>query len=151
MPEKRYGKHVPEPARFAALKGDWDISQHDNWPDHYELCGSIPGGGGWERVEPENEAHMILRAAAMQRVPQMLVQLQEAYDLLLDMDDRGEIDGPEWTSENGRPDRTGRRLGELMQCIGMTLSEIEQRGVGLGPGTPRDEQTTGRKEEANGE
>ena len=55
------------------------------------------------------------------------------------------------TGEDGVPDRTGVRLRTLMQCIGMTLEEIEQRGVELGPGTPPDAQTTGRKEEANGE
>lgn len=148
MPEKYYGDQVPEPARFRALRGPLRVEVHDNWPDMYQLCGAIPGEDDWDWVEPENEGHMHLRSCAIQRVPQMLVQLQEAYDLLLDMDDRGEIDGPDWTDEDGVPDRTGNRLRTLMQCIGMTLSEIEQHGVELELCTPPDGQTTGRKEGA---
>lgn len=123
---------TPDPARFAALKRAWAVECHDNWPDHYELCGSIPGEGDWEWVEKDNVGHMQLRSAAIERVPQMLVELQETYDLLLDMNDRGEIDGPDWIGNDGTLDRTGRRLWTLMQCIGMTLEEIDQRGVELG-------------------
>lgn len=143
MPEKRYREQVPEPARFAALKRDWTVEHHDNHPDNYELCGSIPGEGGWEFVEAANEAHMYLRAEAMRRLPPMLLQLQEAYDLLLDMSDRGEIDGPDWTNDDGTPDRTGLRLWTLMQCIGMTLSEVDRRGVELGLDEPADQSANG--------
>lgn len=148
MPGKRYGGQVPEPARFTALQGPLHVEVHDNWPDMYQLCGSVPGEDDWEWVEPENEAHMQLRSAAIQRVPQMLLELQEAYDLLLDTSDHGEIDGPGYSPErcqdDGSPERTGRRLWTLVQCIGMTLSEIERRGVELGldkKERTKDEQT----------
>lgn len=150
MPEKYYSEQVPEPTRFGALRGPLRIEVHDNWPDMYQICGTLPGEEYWEWVEPENEGHMHLRSAAIERVPQMLLQLQETHDLLLDMNDRGEIDGPDWTGESGVPDRTGDRLRTLMQCIGMTLSQIEQHGVELGLCTPADRQTTGPGE-ANGE
>ena len=155
MPEKHYGNQVPEPARFPDLRGPLRVEVHDNWPGMYQICGAIPGEDDWEWVEPDNEPHMHLRAEAIRRVPNMLIALQEAYDLLLDMNDRGEIEGQEWTSEDGVPDRTGgNRLLTLMQCIGMTLEEIEQRGVELGLDTAPDT-APGRKatgpEEATGE
>lgn len=146
MPEKYYSEQVPEPARFGALRGPLHVEVHDNWPDMYQLSGTIPGEDDWEWVEPENEGHMHLRSCAIQRVPRMLVQLQETYDLLLDMADRGEIDGQDWTGEDGIPDRTGNRLRTLMQCISMTLSQIEQRGVELGLDTAPDPQPTGEEE-----
>lgn len=127
---------IPWPARFAALKREWFVEYHDNHPDNYELCGSIPGEGDWEWVEPENEAHIALRAEAMRRLPVMLVQLQETYDLLAGMSDRGEIAGPAyspvWRCDDDTPGGSGSPLWTLMQCIGMTLREIEQRGVELG-------------------
>lgn len=155
MPGKHYSEQVPQPSHFAALRGPLRVEVHDNWPDMYQISGTIPGEEDWEWVEPENEAHMALRAAAMHRLPNMLVELQEAYDLLLDMSDRGEIDGPDCTDEEGTPDKTGLRLWTLMQRISMTLQEIEQRGIELGlqqpPASPSTAEPAQRNEETTDE
>lgn len=132
MPDKSYSQQVPEPTRFEALAGPFRTEAHDNWPNHFDVSGQVAGEDRWEWVAEHNDPHIVLREKAIERLPEMLAHLVETYDLLLDASDRGEIDGPDWCGEGGEPDRTGKRLGTLMDGVGETLSEIEDLAVRLG-------------------
>lgn len=151
MPQKIYAEHVPEPTRFEALAGPYKCLPHDEHSNLYSLEGSVASEEYWEGYDQTIDSHTGLRAEAIERMPAMLRQLVEAYDLLADMSDRGEIDGPgyspDWRDEDDRPDHTGERLRRLSKSIGHTLEALEDLGERLGlerfavavptPGGPR--------------
>lgn len=132
MPDKSYAAHVPEPTRFEALAGPYKCLPHDEHSNLYSLEGSVAGEQHWEGYDQMIDSHNGLRAEAIEWIPAMLCQLVEAYDLLADMSDREEIDGPDWLDELGRPDRTGERLRRLYNSIGHTLGDLEDLGERLG-------------------
>lgn len=132
MPEKSYSNQIPEPTRFEALTGPYKCLPHDEHSHLYSLEGVVAGEEHWEGYDQAIDSHTGLRAEAIERIPAMLRQLVEAYDLLVDMSDRGEIDGPDWLDEEDRPDTTGERLRRLMQSIGHTITDLEDLGGKLG-------------------
>lgn len=132
MPEKSYAEHVPEPVRFEALAAPFKCLPHDGHSHLYSLEGSVAGEHTWEGYDQAIDAHTGLRAEAIERIPAMLHQLVETHDLLADMSDRGEIDGPDWLDEDNGPDRTGERLRRLFKSIGHTLADLEDLGERLG-------------------
>lgn len=111
--DDNYSDNNPHPGRFEALAGLWRVDYDDDHPDVYELSGTIAGEEDWDSVEAVNRAHLTLRRDAIERVPEMIVELTEALDLIED---------------DAESDDSTMRRETLAYEIRATLSHLDTRG-----------------------
>lgn len=111
--DDNYPANTPYPGRFEALAGPWRVDYNDEYPDVYELSGTVAGEEDWDSVEAVNRAHLTLRRDAIERVPGMLAELTESLDLLED---------------DGESEDSAKRRGTLASEIRATLSYLDSRG-----------------------
>lgn len=131
---------TPNPDRYPALASTWVISDDEHHPDRFVVTGNVAGEPYWEEVGPETEAHSLLRAGAIERLPELLAELVEAHDIIRTIaaplpesaTDADELRFPDFTHPDGTHDRTGRRLAALARDSAATLSTIQNLARGLG-------------------
>jgi hypothetical protein len=86
------------PAAAEALAGPFSVAYDDYWRDQYTVRGAAPGEDGEERTTEDERGRHDVRRHAIELLPDAVALLALARSLLLDADDRGELDWDDETS-----------------------------------------------------
>ena len=119
------------PAAAEALKGPFSVDYDDGWPDRYGISGQVPGEDDEENTADDERGRHDVRRRAIELLPQTLALLSLAQDLMLDADDRGELDDEDDTSRRGFALLEGAR--EILGSINAAAAPHEIEPVDAPP------------------
>jgi hypothetical protein len=119
------------PAAAEALAGPFSVEYHDNWPDMYSVSGHVPGEDEEENTVDDERGRHDVRRRAIELLPEALALLKLAHALMLDADDRGELDADDQTSVDSRKLFLGTRA--LLDSINAAAAPHEIEPVGVRP------------------
>lgn len=119
------------PAAAEALAGPFSVEYHDNWPDMYSVSGTVPGEEEEENTVDDERGRHDVRRRAIELLPEALSLIALAHALMLDADDRGELDWDDRTSLDSRKLFEGTRA--LLDSINAAAAPHELEPVDAPP------------------
>lgn len=119
------------PAAAEALAGPFSVEYHDNWPDMYSISGTVPGEDEEENTVDDERGRHDVRRRAIELLPEALSLIALAHALMLDADDRGELDADDQTSLDSRKLFEGTRT--LLDSINAAAAPHELEPVDAPP------------------
>lgn len=119
------------PAAAEALAGPFSVEHHDNWPDMYHISGNVPGEDEEENTVDDERGRHDVRRRAIELLPEALSLITLAHALMLDADDRGELDADDQTSLDSRKLFEGTRA--LLDSINAAAAPHELEPVDASP------------------
>ncbi len=119
------------PAASEALAGPFAVEYHDNWPDHYHVSGQVPGEDDEENTVDDERGRHDVRRRAIELLPEMVSLLALARSLMIDADDRGELDWDDETSIAAQKLLDG--TGEVLDSINAAAAPHELEPLDVPP------------------
>lgn len=97
MPEQKLTRAAEE-----ALRGPFTVEYHDNWPDMYHISGQVPGEDDEENTCDDDRGRHDVRRRAVELLPEIPRLMALAHSLMIDAQDRAELENEDETSEKAR-------------------------------------------------
>ncbi len=123
--------HALTPAATEALAGPFSVTYDDYWPDEYTVRGAAPGEAAEEKTTDDERGRYDVRRRAIELLPDAVSLLALAHSLVLEADDRGELDGDDETSLASR--RLLEGTSQILDSINAAAAPHELEPVNAPP------------------